>query len=244
MRGLRNWMSDRSLERRLRRLSPQPSAQLTAAVARSLGPQRRPRVAARVALTGGLTAAMLGALGAVGGIGYAASAAGQAAHALKRVVSPQQAVVVRGLSSGGDQYKPGYGWGDDTHNHSGPPGLQEKGSSGEFAPPIQPQPTKDGKAAKVAFSLSVDEQAHLWISVVDGKGKPVLLTQQASKIGGKAVKGKQTKSIQYQVLVPRTIPFQLQIPANLLKQSGKYKIRVVARDPDGNKRTLTLPFSS
>jgi hypothetical protein len=249
LRGLRNWMSDRSLERRLRRLSPQPSAQLTAAVARSLGPQRRPRVAARVAVTGGLTAAMLGALGAVGGIGYAASAAGQAVHAIKRVVSPQQAVVVSSLSSGGDQYKPGYGWGDDDHNHEGPPGLKKGGTTnkGEFAPPEQLVAVDGGKAGVVSTSITLDEQAHLFISVVDSKGKKVLITQSSkdggSDVGGK-LKGGQSKTINYQVLVPRTIPIKLRVPGSLLKSKETYRIQVIARDPQGNKTTIYLPFAA
>ena len=42
---------------------------------------------------------------------------------------------MRGLTAGGDQYRPGYGFGDENHNHTGPPGLSGKG--GEKTPPAQ-----------------------------------------------------------------------------------------------------------
>lgn len=52
----------------------------------------------------------------------------------------------------------------------------------------------------------------------------------------------QTTFIQYAVLVPRTIPMTLRIPANLLKRSTTYRLRIVAIDPQGNRSTLLIPF--
>ena len=79
--------------------------------------------------------------------------------------------------------------------------------------------------------------------MIDKKtGKPLLITQTKSKIG-KRLKGVDGKSLNYLALVPRTIPIKLAIPTNLLKAGGKYAIRIIARDPQGNKKTLLIPFT-
>lgn len=155
-------------------------------------------------------------------------------------MSPSGAISVAGISSGGDQYRPGYGFGDKNHNHTGPPGLQRSG--GEAAPPIRSRRAAGGKAKLVSFRIRIDEQAALRIHVLDADGKPVLLTQKGSKLGA-GLNGPQTKTIRYTVRVPRSIPITLRIPANLLKAGRQYSIRIVAIDPDGNKSTLQIPFS-
>jgi hypothetical protein len=240
------------LEAQLRASRPEARDEFVHSLSSSIepAPVRGTGLRVRVAFSGVLTVGLLGALGAVGGIGYAATAAQQAAHVVKKVFVPsgsQSAIVVRGLSSGEDQYRPGYGWGDDNHTHTGPPKMHRGGKKGSFAPPAQARTTDGGIAGVVATKFAVDEQAHLFISVVNSKGKKLLLTQK-SKRGGSAVGGSldgpQTKTIQYLVLVPRTIPLNLRVPANLLQPGETYRIRVIARDPDGQKSTLYLPFAS
>jgi hypothetical protein len=240
--------SRREAERRIRALRPEPRREFVEQLSASIEPVRRggQGFRARVAFSGALTALLLAGLGTVGGIGYAATAVGQAAHVVKKAFVPKakgSAVVVRGLSAGGDQYQPGYGFGDDSHNHTGPPGLTKKG--GEFAPPQQTKPVDGGIAGVVSSSITLDEQAHLYISVVDASGKKLLLTQKSKRGGsnvGGSLAGPQTKVIQYLVLVPRTIPLSVRVPANLLDPSKTYRIRVIAMDPDGNKSTTFLPF--
>lgn len=234
-------------ERDLRRLRPEPRRELLATIASSLTPPpRRPDGRARVVFAGALTAGLVVALGSVGGIGYAASAAQHAASTVKRVFVPSSkkaVVVVSGLSAGGDQYRPGYGYGDKNHNHTGPPGLARKG--GAFAPPVQAAPVGSGIAAVASTSFTIDEQAHLYITVIDKSGTELLLTQHSKRGGstvGKAVTGPQTKVIQYLVLVPRTIPMRLRVPANLLAQGQTYRVRIIARDPDGNRSVAYIPF--
>jgi hypothetical protein len=206
-------------------------------------PKRWPKTAA----VGAVTTAMLGALSAVGGVSYAATAVTHAASVASGAVSkPKQresAIVIRGLSSGGDQYRPGYGFGDPNHNHDGPPGLTRSG--GESAPPLESRPA--GQLAKVAgTTVTFDEQVHLYISVIDGNGTPLLLTQSSKRggtsVGGDTVTGPQTKFIQYVVRVPRAIPMGVRIPENLLREGATYRIRIVAIDPDGNRSTLLIPF--
>jgi hypothetical protein len=198
----------------------------------------------RFALAGALTAALLAALAAVGGVGYAASSVVGAVKVAKRVVTPQKgsgAIVVKGISAGGDQYRPGYGFGDRNHNHTGPPGLT--GSEGEKTPPAQTKSVDGGQAKLVTTRVKLDEQAALWISVLDASGHRILLTQSKSKVGGKLT-GPQTKTLHYVVLVPRSIPLQLRVPANLLEKGATYRIRVTAIDPSGNKTTVFIPFTA
>ena len=201
----------------------------------------------RIALAGAMTVLMLVALGSVGGISYAATAASGALKVAKKAFTPKagkQAIVVSGITSGGDQYRPGFGFGDRNHNHTGPPGLRRRG--GEAAPPLRARPTPDGKARTVGTTVSFDEQAALFISVLDADGNELLLTQKSKRGGSKigaGVSGPQTKFIRYTLLVPRAVPFALRIPASLLKAGRQYSMRIVAIDPDGNKSTLVIPFS-
>lgn len=236
--------SERHLEARLRAERPVPRAELVEAVARRVGP--RPVLAGRrrFAFAGALTAVMLGALASVGGISYAASAARSAAEVVKQAVAPtgqKAAIGVYGINSGGDQYQPGYGFGDPNHNHAGPPGLTRSG--GEAAPPLRTRRSPDGKARLVSFRIRIDEQASLRIHVLDPAGRPLLLTQKGSTVG-MGISGPQTKTIRYTVRVPRSIPITLRIPANLLRTGELYNVRVVAFDPSGQRTDLLIPFTA
>ena len=238
-------------ERALRRLRAEPPRDLVDRIVGSIEPARSGGASGRlrVAFAGALTLVLLVALASVGGMGYAASAATSAVHVVKKAFSPlskDSAISVRGISAGGDQYRPGFGYGDPNHNHTGPPGLKRAGGSA-FAPIVQAKNAK-GKAKVVKFSLNVDEQAHLWISVLDAKGKRVLLTQSSKKgsttFGGRKLHGRQAKTLQYLVLVPRNIPISLRIPQNLLKPGQTYRIRVIARDPQRHRSVFILPFKA
>jgi hypothetical protein len=187
-----------------------------------------------------LTVTLVAALATVGGVSYAANTLTHAAKAAAKVVTPsakQGVVVVKGLNAGGDQYQPGFGFGDPNHNHDGPPGLS--GKAGEKTPPAQTR--TEGKAKRVVTTIRVDEQAALYLSVLDADGNRLILNQKGSKVGG-AVTGKQVKTIHYVVLVPRSIPIQLLVPKNLLVKGQTYRIHVIAVDSDGNKSATDIPF--
>lgn len=231
------------LERDLRAARPRPSDELISRIEGDIRSERPPvRRSFRVAVPVTITAVMIGALASVGGVGYAATSVGNAVKAVTHVFSPAKqhvTLTVAGKTSGGDQYQPGFGFGDPNHNHDGPPGLKKKG--GEFAPPLTPKIV--GLAAIISTNFTIDEQAHLFISVIDQKtGKELLITQTKSKLGSKLT-GVQAKNINYLALVPRTIPIKLAVPLNLLQGGGQYAIRIIARDPQGNKKTLLLPFT-
>jgi hypothetical protein len=239
------------LEDELRSLRPEPDFEFLHFVEASLRlPEpragRRPQLRLRMAVAAGLTVALGLGLATTGGLSYAASSLTSAAKVVQRAATPRQTLSVRRLTSGGDQYRPGYGFGDDNHNHDGPPGLtREDAKQGALAPPLQAEATSDGFGSVVTSQINFDEQAHLYISVIDSSDVPLLLTQRSKRGGskvGNAVSGPQTKFIQYAVLVPRTVPMTLRIPANLLQADSVYRLRVVAIDPDGNKSTLLIPF--
>ena len=229
----------RALERSLRRERPRPSASLMS----SLAPTRSRRGQLVVAVA--LSATLAVALASVGGVSYAANAVSHVAAAAQKIVSPASTkgvVVVKGLSAGGDQYKPGYGFGDPNHTHTGPPGLTN-GKPGEKTPPAQVRRIAGGKAVLVSTSITCDEQAALYLSVLDPQGNQLLLTQRGTKVGSK-VAGPQTKTIHYVMLVPRSIPIQLRIPANLLVPGRTYTLRVIAISPFGNKATTSIKFTA
>lgn len=196
----------------------------------------------QLAFAAALTVTLVVALSAVGAVSYAATAVSHAAKAAVHVVAPAKkngVVVVKGLSAGGDQYKPGYGFGDPNHNHTGPPGLT-KGKKGEKTPPAQTR--RIGKNEIVSTSFSVDEQAALYISVLDTTGQRLQLTQNGTKIGSGKVTGPRVKTIHYVLLVPRSLPLQLTVPKRLLVKGHTYRIHVIAVDSDGNKSTIDIPF--
>jgi hypothetical protein len=89
--------------------------------------------------------------------------------------------------------------------------------------------------------VTVTEQATLWLSVVDARGRRLQLTQRGSRVGG-VVTGPQAKTIRYRVLVPRALDLRLRIPAHLLRRGATYRVRVVAADPSGNRTTTFITF--
>ena len=234
---------ERGVEQELRAARPEPKPEFLASLAEQVRTEsRRPRFGARprLALAGALTAGMLAAVGAFGGFGYAATAAKQAVDAVSGILAAQSddPIEVRMLTAGSDQYQAGFAWGDPGHNHDGAPGLSQKG--GDLAPPLVASCT--GNVARVATRIVLDEQADLKVSVVGPGGKKLVLTQKGSSVGGTALDGKQTKTLTYRVLVPRTIRIALRIPCSLLEDGARYKIVIQATDPDGNTSKLQVPF--
>jgi hypothetical protein len=235
----------RSLEDALGRYRPVASRELLAAIA---GPNAAPAAPARrpgfqVAFAVGLSAALFAALLTVGGVSYAANAVTHAARSASAVLVTHVTYVGKSISAGGDQYRPGYGFGDPNHNHTGPPGLTKGQGGGSKAPPAQTSSARDRKAILVSTAITADEQAALYFSVLDPKGTQLLLTQRGSTIGG-GVQGPQVKTIHYVMLVPRTIPLQIRVPANLLVAGRTYRIRVIAVDAQGDKSTLFVAFTA
>jgi hypothetical protein len=249
MNVLRHFLRHRAALAGLERSRPQAPDELVGSILLRIerNIQARRSARRRNALAGALTATLAVALFTVGGVSYAANAANGALKVVQKAVSPsagKQAIVIGGISAGGDQYRPGYGFGDPNHNHTGPPGLQRQG--GDASPPLRGRVAPDRRAALVGTSVTFDEQCSLFISVIDADGVPLLLTQESKRGGsavGNRVTGPQTKFIRYTLLVPRSVPLQLRIPINLLREGQAYSIRIVAFDVTGNRTELLVPFS-
>jgi hypothetical protein len=231
------FVGDRALGRRLRQERPQPAADLVDRIVAEVGPQRRHSSAPRLAFAGALTLVLAIGVAAFGGIGYAASSAEQAVRVVKRVFvasSPRATLVVAGRSSGGDQYEQGHQWGDSGDNHPGPPDVKVK---------EKPKVKKTADKVKVSTKVNIDEQAHLFVSIIGPDGKKLVINQKASKIGN-GLSGADTKTLSYLMLLPRTISLDLALPKKEVKPGATYKIMLIARDPSGNKKTTLIPFSS
>lgn len=231
------------LERELRRLRSTPPRDLVTTIASSQAPlpRRGPRAGARVVFAGGLTAALLVGLGAVGGVGYAASSVQDAVSAVTHVFVPaakRSLVSVSGFSAAGDQYRPGWGYGDRNHTHTGPPGLGYP-RHGHAAPHVHTL-AAGTNAVEVRTSIRPDEQVDLAISVVTAHGSPVGLAR--SRAGRQTAAARPTTVIRYRVLVPRLIPLRLRVPTSLLRAGASYRIKVVATSPLGATTTLLIPF--
>jgi hypothetical protein len=235
---MRGFNTGDDLERRLRAHRPRPREEFVDALSVHVRESRAARRTAslRVAVAAALTLGMLAALGAVGGLGYAAGAAKSAASAVFSANKPDSATGWTKVTSGGDEYQPGYGFGDENHNHTGPPGLQQEGP---FRPPLHARRGRAGWTVRTA--IKVDEQADLFFSVLTPSGRAVFLSQRRSRIG-QGVSGPNTRAIRYRVLVPRTIPVVLNIPRGQLVPGVVYRIRIIARDPDGNRTTKFIRF--
>jgi hypothetical protein len=259
------WRSDpdRAFEAALRRERPEPGEDfLDALVERVQEDSRRVRSRnARVGFAAALTAAGLGALASVGGLSYAATATHVAVSAVKKVVAPKKqakpAIRLLGLRAADDQYRPGFGWGDTHHVHTGPPGLRrgvyDAADNGSFAPPPSTAPTLagvtgDGIGYYVKTELALDEQADIVIGVVGADGKSITLIQRRGTKPGSYVAGPLTgpdaaSSVKYRVLIPRSVPIVLRIPAKAVKRGATYNIKVVATSPLGQSSTIEIPFS-
>ena len=232
----------------LRRLKPEAPDELVRALTLRIANDRARRrgVRLRTATAGALTASLSLALFGVGGVSYAANALQDATKVVQKAVAPaakRERAAVVSISAGRDQYRPGYGFGDPNHNHTGPPGLQRAG--GSAAPPLRARPTRDRFGAMVSTAITLDEQASLFVSVHDANDRPLLLTQRSRRGGsriGTPVSGPQTKFIRYTVLVPRQLQLQLRVPRNLLRPGQRYTIRVVAFDHTGQRTELRIPF--
>jgi hypothetical protein len=201
---------------------------------------REVRGASRLALPLVLTAAAAVALASLGGVSYAATKAESAATAVSEALtltSSRHVSVVSRATSGHDQYRSGYGWGAAGHNHGGTPGI---GQPGTLRPPLIAK--IKGAAAYVSTRFTIDEQAHLLVSVLNSKGKKLLITQNKSTIGA-GIHGVQAKTINYLVLIPRTIRITLAIPKNLLVAGQHYRIRIIARASNLQHKTLVIGFT-
>jgi len=228
---------DPELEHELKAARPEPRdafvTELTSRIDEATRPRRARRFNPRLAFATGLAIAMLVAAASVGGFGYAATAASHIVHGVTSLLASNSGSAIgSNLSAGSDQYQPGYSWGDPNHSHSGPPGLTREG--GDFAPPLVAN-CSTGGTAHVKFTITLDEQADLAITIFGKDGK---------KLPFATPDGKTRKKLDYRVLVPRAMHLRFDVPCSLLADGQTYLVHIQATDPDGNTSTIDIPFSA
>ena len=94
--------------------------------------------------------------------------------------------------------------------------------------------TADG-GLTVFGRITLDTQAHLYVTLLAANGTKLLLPQKGARIGW-WLQGKPAKTLQALQLQPGALPFRLRVPAAQLRAKGRHTLRIVARDPTGGSR--------
>ncbi len=87
--------------------------------------------------------------------------------------------------------------------------------------------------------ITLDTQAHLYLSLIGASGQRLLLPQKGARIGW-WLQGKPSKTLQALQLVPGALPLRLRIPATQMRGAAPLRLRIVAIDPYGRRSTLVL----
>ena len=99
---------------------------------------------------------------------------------------------------------------------------------------------KAGDGSMVVFGrITLDTQAHLYMTLLAANGSKLLLPQQGARIGW-WLQGKPAKTLQALQLRPGALPFRLRAPAAQLRAKGPHTLRIVAEDPYGRKSVLVV----
>jgi hypothetical protein len=96
----------------------------------------------------------------------------------------------------------------------------------------------DGSATLLT-RITLDTQAHLYVSLSGGKGATLLLPQKGARIGW-WLQGTPAKTLQALQLRPGALPLRLQIPAAQLRRGKPTSLRIAALDPYGRRSVLTV----
>ena len=98
--------------------------------------------------------------------------------------------------------------------------------------------TADG-GLTVFGRITLDSQAHLYVTLLAANGTKLLLPQKGARIGW-WLQGKPAKTLQALQLQPGALPFRLRVPAAQLRAKGRHTLRIVALDPYGRKSALVV----
>ena len=96
----------------------------------------------------------------------------------------------------------------------------------------------DGSAT-VYGRITLDTQAHLYVSLIGADGRTLLLPQKGTRIGW-WLQGKPAKTLQALQLRPGALPIRLHVPAAQMRGAITLKLRIAALDPYGRRSTLTV----
>ena len=99
---------------------------------------------------------------------------------------------------------------------------------------------KDADGSLVVYGrITLDTQAHLYVSLAAANGKKLLLPQKGSRVGW-WLQGKPATTLQALQLQPGALPFRLRVPAAQLRAKGPRTLRIAALDPYGRRSTLVV----
>jgi hypothetical protein len=87
--------------------------------------------------------------------------------------------------------------------------------------------------------ITLDTQAHLYVTLAAANGTKLLLTQNGSRVGW-WLQGNPAKTLQALQLQPGALPVRLRVPAAQLRAKGPHTLRIVALDPYGRKSALVV----
>ena len=93
------------------------------------------------------------------------------------------------------------------------------------------------RSATVLSRITLDTQAHLYVSLTAASGKKIVLSQNDARIGW-WLHGKPVKTLQALELLPGALPIRLHVPAAELRSHSGYTLRIVAVDPYGRRAAL------
>ncbi len=100
---------------------------------------------------------------------------------------------------------------------------------------------RSDRSATVLTRITLDTQAHLYVSLVAANGTKLTLPQKTSRIGWWLQGRKPLKTLQALQLVPGSLPIRLRVPAAQLRAKGPYTLRITAVDPYGRRSTAAVP---
>ena len=100
--------------------------------------------------------------------------------------------------------------------------------------------TAPDRSATVLTRITLDTQAHLYVSLVAANGTRLKLPQKTARIGWWLQGTKPAKTLQALQLVPGSLPIRLRVPAAQLRARGPYTLRITAVDPYGRRSTVAV----
>lgn len=100
--------------------------------------------------------------------------------------------------------------------------------------------TAADRSSTVLTRITLDTQAHLYVSLVAANGARLTLPQKTARIGWWLQGSKPVKTLQALQLVPGSLPIRLRVPAAQLRAKGPYTLRITAVDPYGRRSTLAV----
>lgn len=126
-------------------------------------------------------------------------------------------------------------FGDPTRSKAGAPALA-------IDAVVLAKSAKTSPTRVIAVSFSLNEQAALYFSVVDPRGRDAQILGRSSGIRGRQLTGSWVKSLHVVVLSPAEMTAGLAVSKRWLAQGGSFIVTVRAVDFDGNKTVKKFPI--